>query len=498
MLGQLRRLRRRRSIARNVAATLAVAGFTAIVAVLAVATVSQISPASGSYRATVDRGYAALSGPLVSSSNSSATELESLMRRGPALDRVTFFAQIDSLASATEAVARQFAAITPPAPAVEAGADCESAIRGRASAANRLRSALEGVLGGRTGTGSGTGSEAMTVAAMQSVGAELSVDDAMWAHCRRSMRLGAGGARLAASTWVTDPSMWAPGALDALVSDVSGSPSLAAEHRLAVLNTVTSPAPSQRSASGILVPPTMAMGLRVLVADEGNVDETAVAVAASVTSSGPATGTVSPPRSGTVSPVGPVDVAAGRQVAVAVPALAVAPGASYTLEVTVTSSAASESPTTVSIPVTVATALTTMSVQSSAPSVTVGHKVTYTASISAMGGLPRAAGTIAFADDGAPIAACSALPVSSASAALPPSATCTVTYPAAVAHAVTADYSGDPSRSASTSAPVIENVVSAPTGTGPKPGKRPGSLECPSCRQRHRIVPEADRRVRTS
>ncbi|MGD0320012.1 MAG: Ig-like domain-containing protein [Acidimicrobiales bacterium] len=465
MVGKRRRFRRRRAFKRRLLPALVLAGGTAVVVVLAIGTVSQVSPASSSYRRTVDRGYAALVAPLVVSSNSSGTDLATLLREGPTLGRAKFFSELDALASSSEVLAGRFNAITTPVPAAAASSDCARSIDGRARALADLRSTLEGVLGGRTGTGARAADEADAVRSMSSVGTSLESDDVLWETCRRSLRQAAGSARLVVSAWVSDPSLWAPGALSDYVAAVTGSPTLAAAHRLAVTTTDTVPAPSQRSAGGILVPPTSSLRVRVVVADQGNVDEQRVEVAASV-----ASGTQS-----ASSLQETVDIAAGSAVALLLPALAVVPGASYALRVTATP-ATPASAAVVSFPVVVDKAVTIISVLPSASAVTVGKTVTYTASVSASStGLPAASGTVAFDDDGLPIGPCSAQPVSHGEA------TCSVLYTAADVHAITAVYSGDPSRSAGMSPSLIEKVIRVPrtSRAGPrtraedKRGKKP-------------------------
>jgi hypothetical protein len=250
---------------------------------------------------------------------------------------------------------------------------------------------------------------------------------------------------------------------------VTGSPTLATAHSLAIVDAVTVPAPSQGASGGVLVPPTAELRVHVVVADQGNVDEHGVEVMASVASPGEQSGASSSGASTAVSLRRTVDLASGTSVALELPALLVAPGVSYTLRVVATAPAMPASPAVLSLPVAVDRAVTVTSVLPSASSVAVGQRVTYMVSLSvSLAGLPAATGTVAFDDDGSPIVACAARPVSRAQA------TCSVSYPAAGTHAITAVYSGDPSRSASMSAPVIEKVTRAPAGPRATPRTREG------------------------
>jgi len=471
MVGQRRRLRRRRAPTRRLAPILALAGVTAVVVVLAVATVSQITPASRSYRRTVDRGFAALASPLVAQSNSAASVLATLLAKAPGMQRTTLFSDLDALASSSGASARQFVAITPPAPVAARSADCTRAFDARASAAAELRSALEGVLGGSTGTGDRAGDEAAAAGAMQSAGAALQTGDSYWAVCRASLRRAAGGARLARSRWVSDKSAWTAVALSDFVAAVTASPTLAAAHHLSIVNTLLEPAPLQGPAGTVLVPSTTALRVRLVLADKGNVDEHGVEVTASLTASGApsgagAKGDGSSGAPSSVSARSPLDIAAGTSVGLALPAISVAPGLSYTLQVTATTPAAPASRAVDSLAVAVDTAVSITTVLSSASQAAEGQVVTYSASISTtVGGLPTSTGSVEFEDDSSPIPSCSGQPVSRGQA------TCSVSYPTAGTHVITAVYSGDPSRSGSTSAPVIEIISKSQASSPGRSGK---------------------------
>jgi hypothetical protein len=88
------------------------------------------------------------------------------------------------------------------------------------------------------------------------------------------------------------------------------------------------------------------------------------------------------------------------------------------------------------------------------PSIT-GRQVTYTATVS-----PKPdGGTVTFADGGAPIAGCEAVPLTTNTA------TCTVTYGTAGSHPVRASYSGDGSYTGSQS-PSLTQVVTPPSTPG--------------------------------
>jgi large repetitive protein len=89
-----------------------------------------------------------------------------------------------------------------------------------------------------------------------------------------------------------------------------------------------------------------------------------------------------------------------------------------------------------------ATTATTTTVASSANPSVVGQAVTYTATVSPV----PDGGTVAFSDNGTPIAGCSAQQVAASTG----TATCPVSYKIAGTYPITAAYSGDTAFTAST------------------------------------------------
>jgi hypothetical protein len=106
--------------------------------------------------------------------------------------------------------------------------------------------------------------------------------------------------------------------------------------------------------------------------------------------------------------------------------------------------------------ITVAPSATVTSVAASANPATVGQDVTYTAKVSPV----PDGGTVRFYADGAPIAACSAVPVSTTTG----EATCTTAFGTATSIGLQADYSGHDPFAPSTSATYTEVVKAPPAG----------------------------------
>jgi len=291
---------------------------------LAVGVAGQVEATSGSYWRTVDRGFAALAGPLAQASGRSAAVLSSFLAGAPGMDRETFFATLDRLAADTATTLRRFAGIVPPWPGHGAAAGCVAAMDERGRAVASLRQALEGVLGGRSGTGGGD--EAAAAGAMAGAGATLVSADVSWASCRLALHRTPGHPWLPASVWVTDPGAWSAASAGAFVAAVVGSPTLAAVHRLSVTAVSTEPpslAGTGSSQAPAVVAPTTALRLVVVVDDEGNVDEPGLVVSVVADSPG------GPPQTVRATAA----LGAGGAVAVDLPPLRVTPGSSLTLQV---------------------------------------------------------------------------------------------------------------------------------------------------------------------
>ncbi len=417
---------------------------SAVVVVLAVSAVAQIGPTSGPYRRTVDRGYAALAQPLAEESNASAAALVSFLHEASSLGRIAFFFDLDTLASDTAGLHRRFDAITPPDPST--GARCATAIAERATAVSRLRISLEGVVGGRTGLG--VVDEAGATNAVTSVGAELESADASWATCRRALRRAPGSALVPKSTWMPHPGLLSAGAAGHLVSAVAQSHALTPVHGIVVLAVVTDPT-AVESGSTLVAPAATSLVLHVVLANQGNVDEHGVEVGGEATLQGASASPVLVQQT--------VNLAAARSTTMALHGLKVVPGSTYTVQVVAESphSPGTGALAARTIQVEVQPAATLTSVTSSPLVAVRGRQVTLVADVTSSLSGPRSSsgaasptGTVTFADDGATIAGCGARPVHKGQA------TCLVTYPAASAHAITAQYSGD-ARDAGSMSPAI-------------------------------------------
>ena len=444
MVGERRRLGRRRAVASS-ALRLAIPGALAAVVVgLLAGAVADIGAESGPYRRAVDRGYVALSRPLITESNRSASSLRTLLADIRSLDRITLFEDLDQLAADTVDVRHRFDSITPPDPATSAATRCVSALHQRAAGVGALRQGLEGALGGRDGLAP-IGIDVAT-GDVASAGAMLQSADAAWASCRRALRRAPGSAILPTSTWVTDPRSFSASSVARLVGTVTSSRQLAPVHRLALIALVTDPA-AVSTGGTVVVPATVTLTVHVVVADQGNVDESGVEV-----------GGVALERGAPGSPV-PVqrsfDITAGASTTLTLPKFTVHPGRSYALQVTAEAPRATGAGPIASatLPVQIQPVSTATVVTASANPAARRRPIAYTAEVSASlvdAGAPT--GTVAFEDGGTPIAGCTASPV------IAGRATCSTVDAASGVHAITAVYSGDAQFASSMSGLFSERV----------------------------------------
>ncbi len=417
-----------------------------VVVVLAASAVAQIGPQSGPYRRSIDRGYVALARPLVAMSNASGQSLESLLRSVATLDRVTLFGRLDALVTDTTSVERLYAAITPPDPTTPAAARCSDAVADRARAVAALRGALEGVLGGRNGLVPVGLAGAIT--AVTSAGATLHGADLSWAACRRALERAPGSARLPTSVWLADPGSLSAAGAARLVGALAGSRTLAPVHRLAIVAVVTDP-PAVMSGGTDAVVPTTSLTADVVVANQGNVDEDGVEVG------GVAQLTGAPASPAPVQRT--VSIAAGGSTTLALPAFAVRPGSSYTLQITAETPRAGGTGPLASdaIEVQVQPAATLVSVLSSSSRVRAGAPLTMTAEVTpSLTDVGQPDGTVEFEVDGTPVPSCTARGVADGKA------TCTTTLASAGAAALSAVYSGSPRFAGSTS-PAVTVVATS-------------------------------------
>ena len=115
---------------------------------------------------------------------------------------------------------------------------------------------------------------------------------------------------------------------------------------------------------------------------------------------------------------------------------------------------------------------TAIAVSNATPAV--GGSVTYTATVTpAHAGALEPSGSVEFLDDGTLIEGCASQPLTPSTSSS--TATCTLSYPAAGPHSITATYLADSNFTGSSSAPAQTVTVQSKSAGGPAPGEGSGS-----------------------
>lgn len=430
---------------------MAVAAIVAVV--VAVTLVDQVHAQSRPDVASIDLGFAVQLRPLVSESTSTGHQLASLVGGMAGDNRVTLFEQLAAIDQQAAQTASAATGTTPPEPADGAGPACIDALQSRAQALKALQGAVEGLLGGSTGLRPLPA--AAVTATLTAVGRQLQGADSRWQACRQALLRAPGRARVAASVWVANPSIWSASGVASLVASLSGSSTLAAAPGLAIDGFATTPPALAATGTQPIyqVAAADSLTVRVVVDNIGNVELRQVHVQVQAQPSGGAK--AGPPVQDTVT------LQPGTAMALTMSGLRVQPGGSYQLVAragtrATTGTAAVQAPTdTVALSLAQAGSLT--SVVPLANPVTVGARVVYQATVA--GSLPGAGqptGTVAFEDAGTPITGCAAQPLRRGLA------TCDVTYTSAGYHSITAVYGGTAALAGSTSPAITETVNPAP------------------------------------
>ncbi len=350
----------------------------AVVVALVWGGVAEVGRASSSFDASSNRSFVAQGRIVALESNRSAAEMRSVVGAlgSSTLGRVSVEVRLDALVSQTADQSGRASFISPPASRV-AGQMFVDAMELRARAVVLFRSAIDGLLGSTPSTPAGAYARSggqprvspsgaansgvlipssTATARILSAGALLIRSDRDYALSRRWLKGSAGHATLPVSRWVERSVTWGLGPVSALVQDVANSPTLSAQHALALTTVrvdppavpaLTAPQSSTQSGSAAVtsnpsatvgsnqptgtgapsvIPPTSSLAVTAVVDNTGNVTETGVSVTATLQ------------RTGSSRSAGEhelISLRPGGSVAVAFPTFKVTTGDSYTLTVSV-------------------------------------------------------------------------------------------------------------------------------------------------------------------
>jgi hypothetical protein len=332
-----RRRRRLRPSGRALVAALA----ALVVLVILLGGVLRSGSQSASYWRAVDLSYAASVRPLVQASNGLDVDLRALLSRMPGDRRTAVQAALDTLVRSSARLAEEASTLATPAPYGGAGGDVSAAMGDRAQALDRLRAAVDGLLGMAPLAVAGSPNPpaaapraltpAAAAAALARAGSLLGEADRAYATGRRVLRRGPGRAELAASVWMRRTAALSGGGSEVLASSLASSASLAAVHdvELAKDALVLTPAPvppGPGAAPTPVIPPTASVAVDAAVANRGNVTERGIVVTARLSGGG---GAAAGRRSR------PLGLSAGGSLSVPLPAFHVQPDRTYSLTVTV-------------------------------------------------------------------------------------------------------------------------------------------------------------------
>lgn len=296
-----------------------VAGFLTIVGF-------QLGPAERPYERSLDASFAASVGPIAEETNYTGRELASILHgSGPHLDRATILATIESMAGDAASVVDQFENLTPPRNLFGAASSCLESLRQRSAALASLQHSVSVLLSASVDGDPSPGAET-SIEGLEGV---LSGSDEDWSRCRHDMMESPGRLEnaLPESRWVGSKTMLTQASVVQFVSTVLTAATSRLAEPLAIVTVSSDPLAVRTPSGSQVLPATRTLSVRVVVADTGTLAEHGVVVNVAVEPIGASGSPASARSSG--------DIAAGESCSFHVPALAVSPGATYELTVTV-------------------------------------------------------------------------------------------------------------------------------------------------------------------
>jgi hypothetical protein len=344
-----------------------------LVVFLLIGGVLYIGQGSGPFHGSVDQSFAAQADELAVQSNASGGLLRQLMSSMPSLRRSELQATLDDLVSVAQRTAEDGVALASLGPGGTASTSFETALDDRAQAATSLRGAVDGLLGlaplptigaasasGLSSAATGSVPPAMSpttaTARVSAVGALLEKSDREWLLARTALLADPGAARLVRSSWVTNAGVFGVGAVETLVDELNGSPTLApvVDVRLVAVRLTPPVVPPSPPIPGEAPPPSTTAGVSIVspthrlivtpaLDNAGNVAEARLGLTVTLQEL---------PKGRTKTLHRTLSLGPGDSVAVSLPALAVTPGATYGLTVTVNPPAGQNDLSAVSVPAT--------------------------------------------------------------------------------------------------------------------------------------------------
>ncbi len=364
----------------------------AIVLALAIGSLAEVHAQSGGFRRSTDVGFGALATPVIEASTSTGARLSGLIDAAPGLTdsatggsaRDVLQQGLDAAVDDTATQAREAAAIVPPSPDGAIGERLTAVMGNRATAVDRMRSAVDRLLGleplpvaGATtsagsggsgasaGSGGSGGSGALISVDAASLdlavaGAQLQSADTAYRRLRSDIAYLRFPVRLPRSTWVNAPVSQSPlgeSRLGSLATALAGSAPFAISHRLVVTalglappavsggapgtvgTSCSNPQSTTPGPTATILPPTGSLTVAVTVTNCGNVPEANMSVVQTLALADLPGAPLPPADARGGHSEAAISLEPGASVAPTLPALVVAGGHHYTLTVSVTAPA---------------------------------------------------------------------------------------------------------------------------------------------------------------
>jgi hypothetical protein len=289
---------------------------------------------SQSYLELVNRSFVTQANVIVAHQQVQSDELHRILVRAPKMSRRELAGSLEALMVSTQADAKAAENSLPPNPTGQLGQRFVHVIEERAIAVHVIGLTIERLLGiAVTPPGATTPkvrpllTTSVATARLSGAGAALVRADRQVGPLRYSFAHAPGHSQLHRSVFVPDRSLVSATAMAGLVSELEASSTLAIVHQLELSSVSLRPAALPTSTSSTTnLPPATSLRVTALLQNAGTVTEPGIVVTASLT---PVNGgkAASVSARGTAQP--------GGSLALALPAMALSPGTTVTLKVTV-------------------------------------------------------------------------------------------------------------------------------------------------------------------
>ena len=327
-----RRSRRRSN--RSTAGLILALVFAVVLAGLAINGVIKGASDSQGYLELVNRSFVSQANVIVARQQGQATELDRILAKAPAMTRRELAGSLEALMISMQADATAAKNSLPPNPSGQLGQRFVAVIDQRAVAVHVLGLTIERLLGIAV-TPPGASSPkvrpllttSVATARLTGAGAALVRADQQVGPLRYAFAHAPGHSLLHRSVFVADRAGVGPDAMSTLVGALEASSSLAIVHRLELSSVALRPAALPTSTPETTnLPPSTSLRVTALLHNAGTVTEPNIVVTATLT---PVSGgkAAAVHAGGTAQP--------GGSLAIALPAMALSPGSTVTLTVTV-------------------------------------------------------------------------------------------------------------------------------------------------------------------